>query len=454
MKNKLLKLIAITIFSCFSRQLIAQKTTKLNFLEEIKVGTPFANHTFTKVAYYKSKNLSVSEFRGKWLIFDFWAYNCSGCINSFPKINKLQAMLKDIASFVMICPDTSANEITYKKYKNGLSLTMPCAFDNAVKGFSLPRYVFIDPSGIVRAYTPNISEDQMIHIIKGDDNDKSLRTYYTNDKTVLLGLRESGDDINSPYFLESWKNIDSSLKGRSLLAKWDNSHRTGQFGNLRGVGTDGDKFEILGANLNELYMIAYTGQGHVGVKDTLYGKFWPKPVLEVKDSILFADANTLYNYSQKVLIQDANYSFKTHIMREDLYRYFGFNVTIETRKMPYWKLVTLNTKFKNIINDSLVTGTGAQREIPSSKELISTRYGLSKTVALISKINDLPVFNETGLDDFVSFKLEIDIDLLKGEKDTDSILGYFQKKYGLNLVKGEKEIRVLVIRDKKADFAN
>ncbi|HVZ96308.1 MAG TPA: redoxin domain-containing protein, partial [Chitinophagaceae bacterium] len=84
----------------FSVEAVAQ--TDNNNLSEPEVGKPCPPFFLKRIDYYTKKTASLDDFEGKWLVLDFWAKNCSGCIASFPAIKKEQQELKDKLQFVMI----------------------------------------------------------------------------------------------------------------------------------------------------------------------------------------------------------------------------------------------------------------------------------------------------------------------------------------------------------------
>src|SRR5260221_11561119 len=54
------------------------------------VGKPFPNFLLENVQYYTQNKVSLEDFRGKWLILDFWNEHCPSCISSFPKMDLMQ----------------------------------------------------------------------------------------------------------------------------------------------------------------------------------------------------------------------------------------------------------------------------------------------------------------------------------------------------------------------------
>ena len=132
-------------------------------------------------------------------------------------------------------------------------------------------------------------------------------------------------------------------------------------------------------------------------------------------------------------------------MQHDLHNYFGYDVKVETRMMPYWKITCT----------------------PESKEKLRTKgnkdstrdsdddYFYGKVQVFDSPMKyvvdylwtcyqlEPPFIDETGID----FNVNVDF---------GNTLGSFEKmkktlaNNGLYLIKGEKEMKVIVIRDSSA----
>src|ERR1700758_1554387 len=104
--------------------------SKNSNLKEPEVGKPCPEFVFDKIDYYKSKNVSLLDLRGKWVILDFWSKNCMGCISSFSTISKEQKEFQDSVQFIMVSHDSTADERKiYAGYQSKLNLAMPSAFD-------------------------------------------------------------------------------------------------------------------------------------------------------------------------------------------------------------------------------------------------------------------------------------------------------------------------------------
>lgn len=117
--------------------------------------TPAPDFTLEDVA---GKHVSLSQFKGKWVILDFWGSWCIWCIKGFPELKEAYAKYKDRLEVVGVdCGETKDAWLAgVKKYElpwvnvynpEGSDLTQKYG----VQGF--PTKAIIDPQGIIRNIT-------------------------------------------------------------------------------------------------------------------------------------------------------------------------------------------------------------------------------------------------------------------------------------------------------------
>lgn len=104
------------------------------------------------------KDVSLSDFKGKWVILDFWGSWCIWCIKGFPELKEAYSKYKD--ELVIIGIDCNESVADWKagvaKYElpwvnvycpEGNSLTA----DFGIQGF--PTKAIVDPEGKIRNIT-------------------------------------------------------------------------------------------------------------------------------------------------------------------------------------------------------------------------------------------------------------------------------------------------------------
>lgn len=422
-------------------------------LPEPEIGKPCPNFVLNKIDFYKEKKLSLADLKGKWVVLDFWSRGCSGCVASLPRISKEQIEFGDSLKFIMVGPDARPDDrLMYADYHRKLNLTMPSAFDSKLaESFNvglLPHVIIIDPNGIVRAITNSPTPVKLRELMKGK-NPVFQSPSYANKKNSWNDFQYNRD---IPFLIAGNGGVDSNFLYRSLLTRWQPGNPGTSINSTRFFYKA--KLEFFVKSVEQLYKLAYFGKESFGNDDsTLYGIFFGKPIFEVNDlDIIKPDRATkinLYCYSLKVPTEKANEKYMRQIMQRDLKNYFGYEVSIETREMPYWRLIAteearINLKTKGgamtITNGNRPLWSGAMYQNYPMKKLATTVGYYSQVTK-----DGSPLIDETG----ITSNVDIDLDWAKGDYE---IVRKALQKNGLDLIPGKRKIKCLVIRDPKMEY--
>ncbi|MEJ0082013.1 MAG: DUF3738 domain-containing protein [Puia sp.] len=177
----------------------------------------------------------------------------------------------------------------------------------------------------------------------------------------------------------------------------------------------------------------------------MYGKFWQDPKLEIKDSSIFDFdgffGKNMFCYSLIVPTEKATDEFLGRIMKQDLRNYFGFEVVLKKKKMPYWRVVASNSaKIK-------MRTKGAAPNIEHNVEHSDTRIlivnqSLNVLIQRIAGLNfyEPPFLDETGINGNIDIQMD-------GDLENFSVLKKELHKNGIDLKKGEKLMTVMTIKD-------
>lgn len=447
--NSLLRLSVLLLL--FQGQALGQPLNSQ--LKEPEVGKPCPEFVLNKIDFYKSKTLRLSDLKGKWVVVDFWSKGCSGCVASLPKISREQMAFKDSVQFVMVGPEARPDDRElYKGYQQKLHLQMPSAFDDALfKSFNvglLPHTIIIDPKGIVRAITTSADSLKLRQLMAGQ-SPVFKNADYADDKQKLTLFKYNS---NSPYLVNNNGGIDSEFLFRSLLTKW-NPGNPSRFSPIKDNPWDIKRgvFELLSGSLIDLYMLAYYGKTKITREDSgSYGVFFSMPIFEIKNMDLLntdrATGENLYCYSLKVPPEKATEKYIMQVMQSDLKNYFGYEVCIEAREMPYWRLIATDEG-----RNKLKTRGGETKAISITpwQKASFKNYPMKKLIALIEyytdgTLNDEPLLDETG----ITTNVDIDLDWVKGDYT------YIRKALqinGLDLVPGRRQMKCFVIREPKSE---
>ena len=103
----------------------------------------------------EGKEVSLSQFRGKYLLINFWATWCAPCKVEMPSLEKLYRQFKsDNFDMIGISNDMFGERVV-RPYIKATNLTFPMLLDQRMivsRQFgivSLPTTILIDPQGII-----------------------------------------------------------------------------------------------------------------------------------------------------------------------------------------------------------------------------------------------------------------------------------------------------------------
>ena len=147
----------------------------LNLPEVVNVGDQMVDGDLYDV---KGDLHHLSEFKGKYIMLDFWSLGCGPCLQSFPELKEVSEMYKDSLEIVSISMDTKKSwsdfverkSLTGNQWNEFAKGTTGLAAAYQVKG--IPRYVMISPAGIVvgtwSGYGPGSIKEKVQHWLTND----------------------------------------------------------------------------------------------------------------------------------------------------------------------------------------------------------------------------------------------------------------------------------------------
>ena len=505
--NKVLVIMVI----CLSAQVHAQTLTigdpapKLEVYEWIK-GTP--------IAEFKKGTTYVVEMGATW---------CKPCIAAIPELtrlaNKYHGKVEVVSVFVQEI-NTEPIDIPNPKYvdkvrkfveKQGEKMQYHVAVDGPKKtiedtwinamnrGKGVPQTFVIDQSGRVAAHLTGFGSKQLEELLESilngtyavqaqnKSNDKLEKTKIDYDWLKPLYVNNNGGDNDDFLF-------------RSVLGKYKGNGRVGvPMAYLRSwhqINKDSTLFESyfvlqgrvqsINTSLSQLYYVAYadTLWNYVETRfpatmeyvdfDTIqwarrsYGEYWHAPILEVSDTTPFhtrpLSGENKWNYALTVPDKrKATAAYLQKLMREDLHRYFGYEVKVETRSMPCWYLKAYPEAAKLRTETPGEKHRAIESEIKTGESGVITQYShkngdIRDIIARLAtefnigysfsarNVEEPPFIDQTGID------YHIDYDITSEELahfDNHNLNGVreFLNRIGLYLEKSEKPMKVVVIRD-------
>lgn len=392
------------------------------------IGQPSPDFTLFNVHNFISKKVNLTDFRGKWLVLDFWTKTCSICISSFPKVNKMRQEFKDQIEFILVGNNGGKHnhgiEHMFNNIKQLQGLDLPFAFDSLLfERFAIrstPHIVVIDPKGVVRAISGSAGL-----------NSVDLKTLITSEYAALdekdnTSLRDSVYKTDTPYSGLSVGNLNSTLINASALSKWDKSLPAWLVLDIDANGNNGF-YRSTSMSLERLYNVAYVGKSGWRITDNLYGRFWRVPIFKFKPD------KDLYNYELKTDKNLINKEDMMRMMKYDLKKYFGYTVEMKKRRMPYWKLAATKTAF-----EKLRTKGGVQSKRRDHSGFSYINVGLDDILLLINGYHPQvdPIINRTGLTNAIDMEVLVDMTNFKAIQEVfrENGLQFKRRKKIMNVI--------------------
>jgi len=412
------------------------QSSKTSF-DSFTVNKPCPDIVLRNIRYYKKTKANLRDFRGQWLVLDFWNKYCGACIASFPHVSELQKHFQGRVQFMMVGIQDKEKQIEpmFARFREHEGLVMPCAFDSLLAQrfdiYSAPEIIIIDPEGIVRADTYKMDQRDIEDFLEG----KPVKLYNDSYNASKISF-----DENRPFLIDGNGGVDSVFLFRSVLSLFDKFKQRGSSPETIAQDSAHGRVQILGLPLQALYWYAYLG------KYDFDSDFLSNLILEIKDSSLFkyssSRSENLFCYSLQVPPNRANAADMMEVMQRDLENYTGFKVSIEKRPLIIgWKLIASDDAKKRLKTKG---GTSFQKEVIPRVEWVARNISVSDLTKFLHNKNDLyKIFDETGIEGNIDISLDcVLFNIHEVKKNLQAM--------GLDLVPVEEEKKAIVIRDKEA----
>lgn len=412
--------------------------------QKVIVGEPMPEFVILPDGKQK-KAITNKTLLGKPAILTFFSTGCIAAFRALPEIDAVYRQFRNQVNFITVGTDKDSIRHVYKKFKPLYDLQLPAVFDtDAFKSLGLrgvPTIIWLTRDGIVQAVTYQIDEREVRKLIRGENfslpdtspEGKQRSAALFDHRKPLLEANGAGMEVLQHSVLTRWQpGIPRTVIG----ASWQGEHP------MEGL----ERLQLIGCTLSELYRIAYAGRSYAyRPPDTArYGKWQYLPLLELADPSPFTDikfGRNQYCYSQILPPGKRTPETMMEVMQQDLKLSFGYEVSIETRNMPYYRLVVIDSlKIRKAVsharNSRYHTVLGGKLSNTTLASLISRIDHATGT----SWNNNLPILDETGID----YPIEITVEGITTSLE-DTARGL--RNSGFDLVRGEKNFKVLVIRD-------
>lgn len=411
--------------------------TTLNILPQ--VGQKMPDFELEGVQQFEKKTVTLSDFKGKWLVLDCWNRYCGSCVESMPKINEFNKRYGQQMQFIMVGYNGSqyggeladkAIRADFEKYKTKYDLTFPAAFDSTIfhrfSIYSCPHIFIIDPSGIVRGITYMLTKENIEDFLAGKQP-KLPRAWRKGENKITY-------EESRPFLIDGNNGAATDYIYRSVISPYkDYMHGQYQF-RIRG-----NQMQVMGVDLASLYRYAYTGSGYIAMDEPQYDEYYRNVLLELADSSLFKPNRNLrtniFCYSIELPEGRMKESNIRKILQRDLKNCFGYAVTIEKRKMPVQALV----KVAKVAPVAVKNVNATSSRFRTVKGIMAYYFNAT------SFGSGIPIFDQTGITG--EFDIEVHCDF----NDLNDIRRAL-REHGFDVISIVKEMKVVVIKDDKDEM--
>lgn len=402
-------------------------------LKALQIGDVIPNFEF-ELVNHSSSRASMADFRGKFLLLDFWATWCTSCILKFPQLDSLQRKYDNKSFQVLLVNTKNTNDTKLKvesffqkrKTPGGNRYILPSIINDTIteKLFPhqmVPHYVLVDKSGVIRAIT---SSDQITEL--------NINAFLMGKHIDLTLKRDMDFDFNKPLFVDGNGGYNEKYMFRSLLTGYLQNVASNA-GTVFKNGTDSiTRFYMTNTSVFMLYGAAYPEiftyplnrfQMRVGNMNK-YHKRGDWSDWKIDNAVTY-----------ELIIPPSTEEQMLTYMRSDLKRYFNLKVLKEKRRVKCMVVKRGKDIRKLIAKD-------VQPEInfyQNDREIkILKNYPISELFAFFNSSFSFPFVDETNIKEKVTIELPknfMDIDSLKAKLAT----------YGLILTQEERELEFITL---------
>lgn len=429
------------------------------------IDVPTIGQKFESIEIHDPKNDkffndSLKLFANKYLIFDYFSSGCTSCFTSFPKLKEFQKKFKDHLQFILVGYEDRHIRKQYAIYQRKLNLDLPIVYDSVFANFTVPvgfpHLIWVDKNGIIQAITAKdaLTEENLNKFISDQKFEFFDRSHVANQK---IAFNSSNNTLFDWYSIVD-KNesrirridIDTLSIFKSEFGTWE-PHMTMNPPEIVWSGPNAKQAISGMGSLESLFLFAYVNSiswaspYNYNVVDSsdIYYSVYPKPEIEGIDSTAFFGslerANTLFWYQLIVKNRSITDEELYATMRSDLKRVFGYEGRFIRKKVKcYCMIADKSARAKLATKGGKPDVTLDKTSIRLTNQPMSTFSNILLRMYLANTMERNLYYDNTEL------KINIDINL-EGILFDSKFVKPLLKKYGLDVVECEREMKVLKV---------
>lgn len=411
-------------------------------VKPLTVGDVVPDLSITNISNYQSSAARLSDFRGRLLILDFWEAYCGACIRALPRLDTLQKKYAGQLQILTVTRWSTAAGLQkdLERFRPTRGLKLPTIIGDSVLCRLFPHellshVVWIGPDGRVKAITGTeyVTRENIETVLAGRPVHWPVKRDAVDFDYAAPLAGATGPLFTAPVYGSVFAGYGEGLDQRSH------------------IGVDSSRgLRVINHFNNTLLQLARQSVENAN------GDINPKLLrLEVKDSsrYLFDRSKAFYGdwqrthtwcYSLTLPLELSKAEAARH-EREDLARWlyglFGVRMIKEPRMVPCWVMVRTGSQDRLATRGGPTENTLAE---PGPIKRLKNATLVSLTAYLNKSVAGLPwVVDETGYPRGKRVDMELRVDRWH---DLAALRRELQR-YGLDLVEGERELGVYVVRE-------
>jgi thiol-disulfide isomerase/thioredoxin len=420
--------ITIIALLCSCTSLLAQKP--------LHIGDQVPDVQFDKLINHSAPTASLSDFKGRLVIIDFWATWCSSCLHAFGKLDSLQAVFPGQLKIILVNTQSTGDDLSkvqgfFSKWKarTGKRLSLPAVVNDTIMDglfphMLIPHYVWISKEGKLIAISSSdaVTAANIQAAWKGEELPFTMKKDQDASRPVFSTADLPADKLlNYCVFTKGW--FDGLPSGNRVRQKEDVI-----CGRAMTNTSLLDMFKTVAAGIDSSF-----NEKRLMVSAADSSDLFPPLENEGREAWYKQHAYTL---DMVVPIEEAGQLYQR--MLEVLNRYSGYTGRFGKRKMNCWVLLRKR--------NTMVLKTNGYKPFNNlwAKDSPFLRNG---TIGiLVKRLNRLPVIQYPVLDE-TAWHQNMDICFPEGLNDLKTIREQLAK-CGLILRQEERVVKLFVVQKK------